>query len=385
MLTKTEAEGFWKTLPHLLDINPNMLIGITDREVIIDVVSSKGLDIPMFKPGMKIDAWGDRGSVKAIRTGQIQTETINTIMFGVDMVMRSIPFTDDQGVAVGALVIGIFHHQPIAKAFPSFAPMISDMFSEGGTLYLTDLEKVVKLHNSKKFSYSGLKVTDKIGQEVTVVDAIKKRQITMRELTAADSGLPIFSVSYPVFDENDSQKLVGTFNIVTPKEGAHELRGIAGNLTKNLEEMAAVVEQLAASASEVMTNEQQLNHRINEVSELINDINSILQFIRQIADETKMLGLNAAIEAARAGEAGRGFGVVASEIRKMSDESKDTVSRIRALTSKIENSIRDTVKNSNLNMQTSEEQAAATQEITASIQEITSMAQNLEKIAQEKL
>lgn len=385
MITAIQAEAFWKTFTPLLDIIPGILIGLTDRETILEVVSSKGLNIPMFQVGMKLSTWGDRGSAKAMRTREIQFESINTIAFGLDMLMRSIPFVDDNNQVTGSLCIGVFHQHPIARAFPNFAPMIANMFPEGGLLYLTDLEKVVNLQNSNKFAYSALKVADKIDQDITAKDAINNRRMSLRELTDTDQGIPLLSVSYPIFDEEDTKKVVGTFSMVTPKEGAHELRNIASNLTGNLEEMAAVVQQLAASASEVMTNEQNLNQQINEVSGLINEINGILQFIRQIADETKMLGLNAAIEAARAGEAGRGFGVVASEIRKMSDESKDTVNRIRTLTSKIENSIRDTIKNSDLNMRTSEEQAAATQEITASIEEITTMAQHLEKITQEKL
>jgi methyl-accepting chemotaxis protein len=55
-----------------------------------------------------------------------------------------------------------------------------------------------------------------------------------------------------------------------------------------------------------------------------------------MADETQMSGLNAAIEAARAGDAGRGFGVVAEEIRKLSDQSKQTAEQIRQLTKTIE-------------------------------------------------
>lgn len=55
-----------------------------------------------------------------------------------------------------------------------------------------------------------------------------------------------------------------------------------------------------------------------------------------MADETQMSGLNAAIEAARAGDAGRDFGVVAEEIRKLSDQSKQTAEQIRQLTKTIE-------------------------------------------------
>lgn len=77
---------------------------------------------------------------------------------------------------------------------------------------------------------------------------------------------------------------------------------------------------MAASASQIHANEQELNIEIKDVISLSEEINEISSFIKEIADETKMLGLNAAIEAARAGDAGRCFGVVAYEIRKLSEQ-----------------------------------------------------------------
>ena len=72
-----------------------------------------------------------------------------------------------------------------------------------------------------------------------------------------------------------------------------------------------------------------------------------------------MLGLNAAIEAARAGEHGRGFGVVAEEIRKLSDQSKETAERIRKLTQEIADKIDIISHASEGSLKQGQEQAAA--------------------------
>jgi methyl-accepting chemotaxis protein len=76
-----------------------------------------------------------------------------------------------------------------------------------------------------------------------------------------------------------------------------------------------------------------------DLANTIKKTDEIVAFIRNVANQTNLLGLNAAIESARAGEAGRGFGVVAQEVRKMAVESADSVKNIKTLLNKIQDSI----------------------------------------------
>lgn len=164
----------------------------------------------------------------------------------------------------------------------------------------------------------------------------------------------------------------------------YRLKNAANMLNESVTEIAATMEQMAASATDVSNNQESLNNEITKVNTMSIQINEVVDFIKDIADETRLLGLNAAIEAARAGEAGAGFGVVAQEIRKLSGDSKQTVSKIKDLVAKIQESISNTVRMGDSTSMATQQQAAAIQEVTASVEEMTGLSDQLNKLSMEQ-
>ncbi|MBO0573602.1 methyl-accepting chemotaxis protein [Clostridium botulinum] len=357
-----------------------IIFGIMEEDTIVWVKSSDSLNIKLLSVGNKLGS--DSTTLVAMRERRVLSQNIDRSAYGIRLTITSIPIVDEEDNVVGAFAMAVPKLHPIGKSFGSFAPMLGEMFPEGAFLFTTDLNKIVDIQSSEKFDVSTIQSGDKLKEDFIASKVIKTGKPQLEQVKTLEYGVPVTLSGYPLFDEENGNKVVGSFCIIMPQEVADKLRTMSNNLEDNLSEISATIEQLAASASQIHTNEQDLNQEIDKIITVSEEINEISSFIKAIADETKMLGLNAAIEAARAGEAGKGFGVVAQEIRRLSEQSKSTVPRIKELTDNIKIKVEDVSKKSQSSLVSSQEQAAASQQITAGIEEITSMSEELNTIAQ---
>lgn len=354
---------------------------IIEGSTIIWRKASEAFDLDIFKVGEKLSDNSIAG--RAMKENRTITQNVPRSLYGMRLKTIAQPLVNEEGQAVGAFSIIFPRLHPVAKSFTDFAPILTEMFPEGAFLYMTDLHKILYRQPSKKFDMPTRPVGYELQEKDIASKVIKTKQHITMELDSSAYGVPVLITCYPLFDEDNSNEVVATLGVVIPKALAANLRDMSSNLELGLEGIVSSIEQLATSASNIHSNELELNREIKEITSLSEEINEVSAFIKKIADETKMLGLNAAIEAARAGEVGRGFGVVAGEIRKLSEQSKGTVPKIKELTDRIKAKVDETREKSQISLASSEEQAAATEEITASIQEITSMSAELNKISRD--
>lgn len=380
MIPYKSVEGLKVFSEVLLNLIPGgAVFGYVEENIVIWRKASNLFDIDIFALDEELEE--DIIPITAIQKKEIFTKKIDATYYGVPLLIVCIPVGIESEDLKSAFIIAFPKVHPIITSFEKFAPMFSEMFPEGVFQYTTDSFKVVQHQASSEFDIPNRHAGYVMKPDSISFQTIMSKKVQFREISLDRYGVPALTVCYPLFDEDDTNDVVGTFGFVIPKRSAGQLREISENLNDRLSGISDAIQQLASSSTQIHTNEQELDKDINGIITLSNQIDKVSSLIKVIAVNTNMLGLNAAIEAARAGEVGRGFSVVADEIRKLSEQSKDTVPIIKKFTENIKAKVGDAIEKSKSSLFSSQNQVEAIEEITASIEEITSMSKELNEIA----
>lgn len=266
----------------------------------------------------------------------------------------------------------------VLNAFHIVIDHLPQLMDEPTAIYLVDNEKYKVIRNIDE-----LPLKSQIDQDI---NPVVKQMINKGERLVSlfddknSSEVPLKSYILPI--KNDSGKIEGAVLMGKSLKKRQELLSVSETLRDSLEQITHAINDLNENIQEVVDANEQIMSIVHEANSKTADTNEILDFIQGISSQTNLLGLNAAIEASRAGEYGRGFDVVAKEIRKLSTSTSESIRKVDEVLKNIGTSIKninDKVTDTNTVFET---QASSLEEIAASIQELNATAQIMYSFAE---
>jgi len=177
-------------------------------------------------------------------------------------------------------------------------------------------------------------IYDSTGKTIDVINVVQQTNTSQKENNAISNN-KIRNIQEHV---DSLQKFSSDMNALTNEiqEKTNQSLDFTNNeysaVRTNIEKMFSIRHKIQTIAELIL-----------ELSDFVQSISSTIGLVEDIAEQTNLLALNAAVEAARAGEHGKGFAVVASEIRKLADESKQATTKIISLINDIQQTANSTV------------------------------------------
>ena len=200
-----------------------------------------------------------------------------------------------------------------------------------------------------------------------IKEALDNNKTTIKVVPKEVYGKSFKSYAIPI---EDNGEVIGVFTAGKSLTKKLRVSNIATDLSASIGEISSAINNISCGVQELATMNEVLLKQSKRSNEVAENTKSIVEFIQGIAKQTNLLGLNAAIEAARAGDQGRGFGIVAQEIRKLSNSSNESINEIDKVIQEISRCIKDIDDKITKSNDISQNQSAAIEEITASISEL---------------
>lgn len=279
------------------------------------------------------------------------------------------------GITVDELKI----ENKLQKAFNEMIPYMQYFFEDEIAFTISTTKHFIKVVNSKNINMNA-KPGDPLRPGGAAYECIKAKKTISSIVPKEVFGVEIKAIGIPVKDETGT--IIGSIVLVKSLKRHYEILNLSKVLSNSLDEISQA-SSLISSGIEVAVNaNDKILTEVEEASNNAKNTDEVLNFVKNIASQTNLLGLNAAIEASRAGDHGRGFSVVANEIRKLSNSSSQSINEINSTLTKIEHSVHNISKDITSTTDTFKEQLSQIQHMNAALQSLNALASKLNELAE---
>ncbi|WP_143321454.1 methyl-accepting chemotaxis protein [Clostridium sp. HBUAS56010] len=267
--------------------------------------------------------------------------------------------------------------QELLQSFYNVIPYLSNLYEEDVAVGLTDTQRFIMVVNGNSLKFN-IEVGDQIPVGGAVREALISGRVIVKDVSADVYGVPFKSYAVPILGGN--RQVIGVLTLGKSLENRNQLIELIDNLTNGISQITESTDRVSSGMEQLKNMNGEISENVTEASASARNTDGIVNFVKDISTQTNLLGLNAAIEAARAGEAGRGFTVVAGEIRKMSASTSDSISQIDTVLKDINASISTINNRITESNQIFIEETQEFKNILDSIHKLNVSAKNLEKL-----
>lgn len=267
----------------------------------------------------------------------------------------------------------------VIEAFETISPILSIILDDEASFSIADREKFLKVFDSPNLSLNNT-VGQALPEKGAAREAIETGKVIIKTVPKEVFGIPFKSYAIPVKGKDDNVEYIILVGKSLVKKNS--VLDMSQQLSDSAEQITGAINTLASDVNNLVNMNEEITSNIEQASKLTKETDMIIEFIKGISSQTNLLGLNAAIEAARVGELGKGFNIVASEIRKLSTSTTESVKKIEKFLDNLKISIEGITDNVVKSNQIFKQQVSALQEIAASIEELSSTAQKMEILSE---
>ncbi|MEO3944061.1 methyl-accepting chemotaxis protein [Gorillibacterium sp. CAU 1737] len=261
-------------------------------------------------------------------------------------------------------------------------PYIQQLFREEVSLSLNDRTHVLYFTQTETLNF-GLEAGSPLLPDYQDFKGLGgKRERVISYIPKEVLGTPFVAILIPVFEGDEIVALLG-INYSMEKQA--QLEAITQQANHSISSLLSAIEQVAAQSEELSATSEQIRKNTQRAVEDSSSVAEVTSIIRSVSEQTNLLGLNALIEAARIGEAGAGFGVVAKEVRKLSEHTKEAAVHIEESVSRVQQAIRTMEEEVNQISQATSEQAQMIAHFVENVQMLNETSEKLKSLVQEML